>query len=174
MVGEIRDSETAEIAIQASLTGHLVLSTLHTNDSASAVTRLVDMGIEPFLVASSLTAVIAQRLVRKLCPDCRVPYAPSPAQWREVGLAGEPAGRFFAAGGCPSCMNTGYRGRVGIFEILIVDDRLRALILERADSEGIKAFAASRGMRTILAAGAEKVCAGITSAEEVLRVTQEE
>jgi len=174
MVGEIRDSETAEIAIQASLTGHLVLSTLHTNDSASAVTRLVDMGIEPFLVASSLTAVIAQRLVRKLCPDCRVPYAPSPAQWREVGLSGEPAGRFFAAGGCPSCMNTGYRGRVGIFEILIVDDRLRALILERADSEGIKAFAASRGMRTILAAGAEKVCAGITSAEEVLRVTQEE
>jgi general secretion pathway protein E len=174
MVGEIRDSETAEIAIQASLTGHLVLSTLHTNDSASAVTRLVDMGIEPFLVASSLTAVIAQRLVRKLCPDCRVPYAPSPAQWREVGLAGEPAGRFFAAGGCPSCMNTGYRGRVGIFEILIADDRLRALILERADSEGIKAFAAGRGMRTILSAGAEKVCAGITSAEEVLRVTQEE
>ncbi|HEU5360546.1 MAG TPA: ATPase, T2SS/T4P/T4SS family, partial [Candidatus Deferrimicrobiaceae bacterium] len=174
MVGEIRDSETAEIAIQASLTGHLVLSTLHTNDSASAVTRLVDMGIEPFLVASSLSSVIAQRLVRKLCPDCRVPYAPSAAQWKEMGLAGEPAGRFFAAAGCPSCMNTGYRGRVGIFEILTVDDRLRALILERADSEGIKGFAVGRGMRTILAAGAEKVRAGITSAEEVLRVTQEE
>jgi general secretion pathway protein E len=174
MVGEIRDSETAEIAIQASLTGHLVLSTLHTNDSASAVTRLVDMGIEPFLVASSLSAVIAQRLVRKLCADCRVPYAPSPIQWKEMGLSGQPAGRFFSPGKCPSCMNTGYRGRVGIFEILLVDERLRALILERADSEGIKRFAVSRGMRSILSAGAEKVRAGITSAEEVLRVTQEE
>ena len=161
-------------AIQASLTGHLVLSTLHTNDSASAVTRLVDMGIEPFLVASSLSAVIAQRLVRKLCPSCRAPYVPSPAQWREIGLSGNPSGQFFRPGGCPSCMNTGYRGRVGIFEILIVDERLRALILERADSEGIKAFGVSRGMRTILSAGAEKVRAGITSAEEVLRVTQEE
>ncbi len=174
LVGEIRDSETAEISIQAALTGHLVLSTLHTNDSASAVTRLVDMGIEPFLVASSLSAVIAQRLVRKLCTDCRVPYAPSPAQWKEMGLSGQPAGRFFSSGKCPSCMNTGYRGRVGIFEILIVDERLRALILERSDSEGIKSFAVSRGMRSILSAGAEKVCAGITSAEEVLRVTQEE
>jgi general secretion pathway protein E len=174
MVGEIRDAETAEIAIQASLTGHLVLSTLHTNDSASAVTRLVDMGIEPFLVASSLSGVIAQRLVRKLCPGCRVPYDPSPAQWKEIGLSGEPTGQFFAAKGCPYCMNTGYRGRVGIFEILIVDDRIRSLILERADSEGIKTLAVSRGMRTILAAGAEKVRAGITSVEEVLRVTQEE
>ncbi len=174
MVGEIRDAETAEIAIQASLTGHLVLSTLHTNDAPSAVTRLVDMGIEPFLVASSLSAVIAQRLVRKLCRECRVPYVPSPAQWGEIGLSGEPAGQFFAAKGCPSCMNTGYRGRLGIFEILIVDDRIRSLILERADSEGIKALAVSRGMRTILAAGAEKVRAGITSVEEVLRVTQEE
>ncbi len=174
MVGEIRDSETAEIAIQASLTGHLVLSTLHTNDSPSAVTRLVDMGIEPFLVASSLAAVIAQRLVRKLCPACRVPYGPSPAQWRELGLSGEPEGRFFGPAGCPACMNTGYRGRIGIFEILLVDDRLRALVLERADSEGIKEFAISRGMRTILASGAEKVRAGSTSAEEVLRVTQEE
>ena len=174
MVGEIRDSETAEIAIQASLTGHLVLSTLHTNDSASAVTRLVDMGIEPFLVASSLSAVIAQRLVRKLCHDCRIPYLPSPAQWKEMGLSGPPSGRFFSAGNCPSCMNTGYRGRVGIFEILVVDERLRALILERADSEGIKSRAISQGMRTILSAGAEKVHAGITSAEEVLRVTQEE
>ncbi len=174
MVGEIRDAETAEIAIQASLTGHLVLSTLHTNDSASAVTRLVDMGIEPFLVASSLSGVIAQRLVRKLCPACRVPYVPSPAQWKEIGLPGEPAGQFFSAKGCPSCMNTGYRGRVGIFEILIVEERIRSMILERADSEGIKTLAASQGMRTILAAGAEKVRAGISSVEEVLRVTQEE
>ncbi|MBI5419928.1 MAG: type II secretion system ATPase GspE [Deltaproteobacteria bacterium] len=174
MVGEIRDAETAEIAIQASLTGHLVLSTLHTNDSASAVTRLVDMGIEPFLVASSLSAVIAQRLVRKLCPACRVPYTPSSAQWAKLGLHGPPAGPFHAAAGCADCMHTGYVGRAGIFEILPADDRLRGLILTRSDADGIKAFAVSRGMRTILAAGAEKVREGITSAEEVLRVTQED
>ena len=174
MVGEIRDPETAVIAIQASLTGHLVLSTLHTNDSASAVTRLVDMGIEPFLVASSLTAVIAQRLVRRLCPDCRVPYSPSPEQWREIGLAGSPSGSFYQAPGCPACMSTGYRGRAGIFEILVVDDRLRALILTRADSEGIREHALARGMRTILASGAAKVREGVTSVEEVLRVTREE
>ncbi len=174
MVGEIRDAETAEIAIQASLTGHLVLSTLHTNDSASAVTRLVDMGIEPFLVASSLSGVIAQRLVRKLCPACRVPYTPSPAQWGKLGISSPPREPFYAGGGCPACLNTGYLGRVGIFEILPADDRIRALILTRSDADGIKSFAVSRGMRTILAAGAEKVRAGITSAEEVLRVTQED
>ncbi|HBO69361.1 MAG TPA: hypothetical protein DD658_04120 [Deltaproteobacteria bacterium] len=152
----------------------MVLSTLHTNDSASAVTRLVDMGIEPFLVASSLTAVIAQRLVRRLCFDCRVPYSPSPEQWREIGLAGSPSGSFYQAPGCPACMSTGYRGRAGIFEILVVDDRLRALILTRADSEGIREHALARGMRTILASGAAKVREGITSVEEVLRVTREE
>ncbi len=174
MVGEIRDAETAEIAIQASLTGHLVLSTLHTNDSASAVTRLVDMGIEPFLVASSLSVVIAQRLVRKLCPSCKAPYVPSPAQWKKLGLADAPPGPFFSAVGCADCMTTGYMGRAGIFEVLPADDRLRALVLTRSDSDGIKSFAVSRGMRTILAAGAEKVIEGITSAEEVLRVTQED
>ncbi len=174
MVGEIRDGETASIAIQASLTGHLVLSTLHTNDSASAVTRLVDMGIEPFLVASSLSAVIAQRLVRRLCPDCRVPYAPSRAQWEELGLSGAPTAPFHAAKGCAACKNTGYRGRVGIFEILLADDRMRSLILTRTDSDGIKSFAVERGMRTILVDGAEKVLAGTTSAEEVSRVTQED
>jgi general secretion pathway protein E len=174
MVGEIRDVETAEIAIQASLTGHLVLSTLHTNDSASAVTRLVDMGIEPFLVASSLSVVVAQRLVRKLCPACRVPYTPTAVQWGNLGLSTAPPGPFYAAGGCAACLNTGYLGRVGLFEILPADDRLRALILTRSDADGIKSFAVSRGMRTILAAGAEKVCAGITSGEEVLRVTQED
>jgi len=174
MVGEIRDPETAEIAIQASLTGHLVLSTLHTNDSAGAVTRLVDMGIEPFLVASSLTAVIAQRLLRRLCRDCRIPYSPSPEQWREVGLPGTSEGTFYKAGGCPTCMNTGYRGRVGIFEILVVDDRLRTLVLTRADSEGIREQARAKGMRSILSSGAAKVREGVTSVEEVLRVTREE
>ena len=174
MVGEIRDPETAEIAIQASLTGHLVLSTLHTNDSSSAVTRLVDMGIEPFLVASSLTAVIAQRLVRRLCSDCRTPYSPTEEQWREIGLPGTPSGTFYRSAGCPACMGTGYRGRAGIFEILVVDDRLRTLILTRADSEGIKEQARARGMRTILASGAAKIREGVTSVEEVLRVTREE
>jgi len=174
MVGEIRDAETAEIAIQASLTGHLVLSTLHTNDSASAVTRLVDMGIEPFLVASSLSAVIAQRLIRRLCPACRVPYIPTAEQWGQLGLAQAPDGPFYAAGGCEECLHTGYRGRVGIFEILPADDQVRALILTRSDADGIRSFAVSRGMRTIMAGGAEKVRRGITSVEEVLRVTQEE
>jgi general secretion pathway protein E len=174
MVGEIRDAETAEIAIQASLTGHLVLSTLHTNDSASAVTRLVDMGIEPFLVASSLSAVIAQRLVRRLCPACRTSYAPSLEEWRKLGLTGDPVGEFFAPAGCAACMNSGYTGRIGLFEILIADDPVRAMILTRADADGIRTFAVSRGMRTILAAGAEKVRSGQTSVEEVLRVTREE
>jgi general secretion pathway protein E len=174
MVGEIRDRETAEIAIQASLTGHLVLSTLHTNDSASAVTRLVDMRIESFLVASSLSAVVAQRLVRRLCRDCRTPYAPSPAQLGKLGLAGPPNGPFYAAAGCPNCMDTGYRGRTGIFEILLCDDSIRSLILERSDADGIKSFAVRQGMRTLLASGARKVSAGVTSLEEVLRVTEEE
>ncbi|HEY5996841.1 MAG TPA: type II secretion system ATPase GspE [Candidatus Deferrimicrobiaceae bacterium] len=174
MVGEIRDAETAEIAIQASLTGHLVLSTLHTNDSASAVTRLVDMGIEPFLVASSLSAVIAQRLVRRLCPHCSTGYEPTAAEWRKLGLYGEPAGTFRAPAGCEACMQTGYSGRIGLFEILIADDPVRNLILTRSDADGIRDFAVSRGMRTILASGAEKVIAGMTSVEEVLRVTQEQ
>ncbi|MCL5966273.1 MAG: type II secretion system ATPase GspE [Deltaproteobacteria bacterium] len=173
MVGEIRDAETAEVAIQASLTGHLVLSTLHTNDSATAVTRLADMGIEPFLIASSLSAVVAQRLVRKLCHSCRKPYAPTAAQRKSIGLDGGASETFFAPAGCPDCANTGYRGRTGLFEILLADDRVRALILERTDADGLRAFAVSRGMRTILAAGVEKVRAGITSVDEVLRVTQE-
>ncbi|HEY3490897.1 MAG TPA: type II secretion system ATPase GspE [Candidatus Deferrimicrobiaceae bacterium] len=174
MVGEIRDAETAEIAIQASLTGHLVLSTLHTNDSASAVTRLVDMGIEPFLVASSLSAVIAQRLVRRLCPQCSKPYSPTPAEWSKLGLSGSPTGEFRAPVGCDACLGSGYTGRIGLFEILIADDPVRNLVLTRSDADGIRNFAVSRGMRTILAAGAEKVMSGRTSVEEVLRVTQEQ
>ncbi|MEW6720183.1 MAG: type II secretion system ATPase GspE [Thermodesulfobacteriota bacterium] len=174
MVGEIRDQETAEIAIQASLTGHLVLSTLHTNDSASAVTRLVDMGIEPFLVASSVCGVIAQRLVRRLCPDCKIPYAPEAAEVRSLGMKAAPKTPFYRPAGCPKCSNTGYSGRTGLYEILPADEAIRSLILTRADADGIKALAVSRGMRTILSAGAEKVAAGITSVEEVLRVTQED
>jgi general secretion pathway protein E len=174
MVGEIRDPETAEIAIQASLTGHLVLSTLHTNDSASAVTRLVDMGIEPFLVASSVSGVIAQRLVRRLCPECKVAYTPGDSEARSLGLSTTPDGAFYRPEGCAKCIHTGYSGRTGLYEILPADEAVRSMILTRADADGIKALAISRGMRTILAAGAEKVLAGSTSVEEVLRVTQED
>ena len=174
MVGEIRDPETAEIAIQASLTGHLVLSTLHTNDSASAVTRLVDMGIEPFLVASSLSGIIAQRLVRRLCPKCRVSYTPQDSELRGLGLTARPKTPFHKPKGCESCSNTGYSGRMGLYEVLPADEDIRSLILTRSDANSIKALAVSKGMRTILAAGVEKIMAGATSVEEVLRVTQED
>jgi len=173
MVGEIRDAETAEIAIQGVADRAPVLSTLHTNDSASAVTRLVDMGIEPFLVASSLSGVVAQRLVRLLCPDCKAlcPTAVEARSRRTPLAARDP---FYRPGGCEKCLHTGYLGRVALFEILPADETIRSMILTRADADGIRTLAVSRGMRTILAAGAEKIVAGVTSVEEVLRVTQEE
>ena len=174
MVGEIRDVETAEIAIQAALTGHLVFSTLHTNDAASAVTRLVDMGIEPFLVASSLSAVIAQRLVRRLCPDCKTPYAPTAVDARSVGLPSAPDTPFYRPGGCERCLPHGLPGARRAVRDPPRGRTIRSMILTRADADGIRALAVSRGMRTILAAGAEKIVAGTTSVEEVLRVTQEE
>ncbi|RLG54638.1 MAG: type II secretion system protein GspE, partial [Candidatus Hydrothermarchaeota archaeon] len=151
LVGEIRDLETAEIAIHAALTGHLVFSTLHTNDAPGAITRLIDMGIEPFLVASALVAVIAQRLVRTICPYCREPYQPEKGLLREVGLdPSELEGKEFYRGkGCSECFGTGYRGRTGIFEILQVDDAIRSLILRTSDSATIKARAIKRGMATL-------------------------
>lgn len=178
MVGEIRDTETADIAIQASLTGHLVLSTLHTNDAPGAVTRLLDMGIEPFLVSSSLLAVMAQRLVRKLCPACREPYELTDAELRELGVDPSTIGeRTVAAPGtrdCSACQNTRYSGRTGIHELLLIDDTMRGLILERKDSNSIKNAAVRNGFRALRADGAQKVLAGITSVEEVLLVTHEE
>jgi general secretion pathway protein E len=180
MVGEIRDLETAEIAIQASLTGHLVLSTVHTNDAAGAVTRLVDMGVQPFLVASSLVGVLAQRLVRVLCPDCRRPYVPTREERDQVGLtddiwrqAGNPTA-IFRAQGCSACQNTGYQGRTGIYELMLVDDDIRQLILKSVDSSTIKRAAVARGMLTLLQHGAYKVARGITTAAEVLSVTAED
>jgi general secretion pathway protein E len=177
MVGEIRDRETAEIAIQASLTGHLVFSTLHTNDASSAVTRLLDMGVEPFLISSSVLAMMAQRLVRILCPACREPTEPSPATLRELGLTADnsarPEGQFYQAKGCPACHGTGYRGRTGIYELLVIDDTVRALIMQQANANTIKAAAMQRGMRTLLQDGTSKILQGRTTAEEVLRVTQE-
>jgi general secretion pathway protein E len=174
LVGEIRDLETAEIAIQASLTGHLVFSTLHTNDAPSSITRLVDMGVEAFLVASSLVAVLAQRLVRKLCTDCREAYEPTPEALAEIGVRARGPVRAYKAVGCGKCHHTGYAGRVGIFELMVVDDSIRALITQSTDSKTIKRKAVENGMRTLRADGARKVVEGVTSIEEVLRATEEE
>jgi general secretion pathway protein E len=178
MVGEIRDLETAEIAIQASLTGHLVMSTVHTNDAPGALTRLVEMGVEPFLVASSLIGVLAQRLVRVLCKHCRQPYEPSADELIRVGLTAEDMRSMGQTHwnrpvGCPEC-NKGYRGRTGIYELMTIDDSIRQLILGKKDSNTIKHQATANGMRTLIADGARKVAMGITTAEEVLRVTQED
>jgi general secretion pathway protein E len=175
MVGEIRDTETAEIAIHASLTGHLVLSTLHTNDSAGAITRLLDMGIEPFLVSSSVIAIVAQRLVRLICSECRISYHPTAEELHKLGMKKNGPDILFHRGkGCPHCMNTGYRGRSGIYEILMLDDEVRNMILSKMDSGRIKAKAVSKGMVTLREDGARRVTAGATTTEEVLRVTQEE
>ncbi len=173
MVGEIRDFETAEIAIQASLTGHLVLSTLHTNDAPSAVTRLIDMGIEPFLIASSLTGVIAQRLVRVICPACKESYKPSDVELSYFS-GQHSAINLYRGRGCEKCSGKGYVGRTGIFEFLIMTDEIRHMITEKTDSQSIKNLASSKGMRTLRADGIEKALKGITTLEEVLRVTQSE
>ena len=176
MVGEIRDLETAEMATQASLTGHLVFSTLHTNDSASAITRLLDMGIEPYLISSSLLAVMAQRLVRLICEDCKDSYLPPETGLKEIGLKKNDLGnRHLLRGkGCPSCLETGYRGRTGIFELLVINDEIRKLIMEKKPAHLIKRSATTSGMKTLRADGAEKVLQGATTVDEVLRVTQEE
>ena len=177
MVGEIRDRETAEIAIQASLTGHLVLSTLHTNDAASAVTRLLDMGIEPFLISSSVLAMVAQRLVRVLCPECREPGRPEGETLRELGLerGGNDVrgGEWFLSRGCDACRGTGYRGRTGVYELMTIDDPVRRLIMDRANASMLRSAAVQRGMRSLLQDGARKVLEGRTTAEEILRVTQD-
>ncbi len=180
MVGEIRDRETAEIAIQASLTGHLVFSTVHTNDSAGAVTRLVEMGIEPFLVASSLIAIMAQRLVRRVCPDCCQAYEPTDEELRELSIdkaalkSRYRATRVYRAVGCDSCHQNGYRGRTGIYELMLMDDDIRQLVLKNVDAGTIKKSATSRGMLSLLDDGARKVALGETTIAEVLSVTQED
>ena len=176
LVGEIRDRETADISMNASLTGHLVFSTLHTNDSVSAVTRLTDMGVEPFLIASTLTAVIAQRLVRVLCERCKERYSPLADELARVKMAGEflPEGNFYRAGGCSECMETGFSGRIAIFEILLIDDELKTTILSSPDSSTLKNVALRKGLVTLRMDGADKVAKGITSVDEMLRVTEEE
>ncbi|MBP7341496.1 MAG: type II secretion system ATPase GspE [Smithellaceae bacterium] len=174
LVGEIRDRETAEIAIQSSLTGHLVFSTLHTNDAASAVTRLIDMGVEPFLVTSSVVAIIAQRLVRVLCPHCKEIYTPDEETLANLGLPGSALrdNTFYRKKGCNLCMQTGFRGRTAIFEILVVDDAVRKLVLKTSDANQINELAVERGLLTLQQDGIQKVLAGTTTTEEVLRVTR--
>ncbi len=170
MIGEIRDKETAEIAIQASLTGHLVLSTLHTNDSASAVTRLVDMEIEPFLIASSLTGVLAQRLVRKICPHCKTKVSLS-VEHKKLIPALKDTDYVFKGTGCKECNYKGYSGRTGIYELLMIDDDIKEKIMTRSDARAIKNLAISKGMQTLLDDGILRIKDGTTSIEEVLRVT---
>src|SRR5262245_54038071 len=177
MVGEIRDRETAEIAIQASLTGHLVFSTLHTNDAAGAVTRLLDMGVEAFLVSSSVIAIVAQRLVRVICRECRERYRPDPSLVKEAGLDrasdAEFDGYFYRGNGCGACFQTGYRGRSGIYELLVIEDNIRGLIMNGADSNVIRRQAIDQGMTTLFRDGITKIIQGTTTVDEVLRVTQE-
>jgi type II secretory ATPase GspE/PulE/Tfp pilus assembly ATPase PilB-like protein len=180
LVGEIRDSETAGIAVNAALTGHLVLSTLHTNDAATAIPRLTDMKVEPFLVASTVNLIIAQRLLRKICDSCKAPYSmtrqelekhiPSAIIHKHFGA--NPVLMFYKGNGCKVCHNTGYLGRLGVFEVLEVSKEIRKLISEKVDSDVINKLAVDEGMNTMLDDGLEKVIKGMTTIEEVMRVTK--
>ena len=173
MVGEIRDEETARIAIQASLTGHLVFSTLHTNDAASAVTRLADMGIESYLITSTVLAFMAQRLVRVICPSCKKPYAPQPKELDSLGMSKKELKnrKFYKGQGCDKCMQTGYKGRAGIYELLIMNDEIKKAVLKGSDASEINSLALKNGMVSLRESGKEKILEGITTSEEVLRVT---
>jgi len=179
MVGEVRDIETARMAIQSSLTGHLVFSTLHTNDSAGAVTRLLDLGLEPYLVSSSLIAVMAQRLVRKICPDCKQEYEPTAQELRSMGIYNDAGSdnkqssqKFYKGAGCEKCFQTGYRGRTGVYELMLVDEHIQDLIYKRETAGKIKRQALEEGMQTLRMDGTRKVQNGMTTIAEVLRVTQ--
>jgi len=176
MVGEIRDLETAEIAIRAALTGHLVFSTLHTNDAPSAFTRLIDMGIEPFLVASSVEAIMAQRLVRTICKTCKKPQAVERTYLRKIGFPEKDidATTFYKGVGCEDCRTLGYQGRLGIYELLLVTEAVRPLVMNRATASAIAQAAIHNGMRTLRVDGWQKVREGRTTIEEVIRVTQTE
>ena len=175
MVGEIRDKETAEIAINASLTGHLVLSTLHTNDAAGSTTRLVDMGVEPFLIASSLLGVVAQRLIRRVCMKCRIVHIPTEFELNEMGMKTPPTGAtFYKAVGCPSCSQSGYSGRTVIHELMMIDDHIKSLIVKSVDAGQIKKAAIERGMITLREDGIAKVLQGLTTIDELFRATHAE
>jgi general secretion pathway protein E len=172
MIGETRDQETAQIAVQAALTGHLVLSTLHTNSAPASITRLIDMGVEPFLIASSIVMILAQRLVRKLCPDCKKPYTPDPDLLRRLGISPEEAKKitFYEPKGCSECLNTGYRGRLAIFEVMEMTGPIAALTMQRADTAQLRSQAVKDGMTLLVSDGVRKIALGLTSIEEVLAV----
>jgi len=174
MIGEIRDLETANIAVQASLTGHLVFSTLHTNDAPSAVTRLIDIGVKPFLVASAVRAIMAQRLVRKVCPKCKQPYTPTQFEMDVLKLSAEEIAKttLYKGKGCNDCSRTGYRGRTGIYEIFVIDEEVRRLIYEKVPANVLRARAREIGMKTLREDGVRKVMAGVTTPEEVISITQ--
>jgi general secretion pathway protein E len=174
MVGEIRDLETAEIAIQAALTGHLVFSTLHTNDAPSAVTRLQDMGCEPYLVSSVLSGVLAQRLVRRICQVCRAPHQPDSASLLALGVTDATDVELFHGKGCDECRGTGYRGRTGIYELFRITEEARSLVVRKAPAGEIRRYAVAQGMVTLREDAWVKVCTGLTTVEEILRVTQED
>ena len=173
LIGEIRDKETAEIAVQASLTGHLVFSTLHTNDAPSAVARLLDLGLEPFLVTATLEGIVAQRLVRRLCSNCKTEYTPSEEQLMELELRPEDVeGRVFYYGkGCDTCNNTGYKGRQGLYEIMVLDDEMKDMIIRHASTQILRIEAKKRGMRTLRQCGLLAIYDGVTTIEEVVRET---
>ncbi len=173
MVGEIRDIETAEISIQASLTGHLVFSTLHTNDAASTITRLVDMGVEAFLVSATLRAIVAQRLVRKICSNCKKDYKPAKELLDDLGIVSVKGKKFFHGEGCSECAQTGYRGRSAIYEIMTITEPIRRLIIESCNKDALQAEAAKGGMVTLRMDGIRKIHEGITTPEEVIAVTRE-
>jgi len=177
MVGEMRDTETAQIAIQSALTGHLVFSTVHTNSAPATITRLIDMGIEPFLVSSSIIGVLAQRLVRRICPDCRKSYQPHPEQLRELGIKEvsfrKLDRRFFRGDGCDNCRQTGYRGRIGIHELLVMSEGVKNTILESSDSDTIRKQGLKEKMITLRRDGVNKILHGLTTAEEILTITSE-
>jgi general secretion pathway protein E len=173
MVGEIRDLETAQIAIQAALTGHLVLSTLHTNNAASTLTRLLDMGVDDYLLTSTLNAIVAQRLVRRLCQECREAYLPLPELLAQLGLGGQDEVRLWRPVGCPKCNGTGYFGRVSINEVLMLSDPIRRQILHHAEATELQRVALAAGMRPMFQDGLAKAVAGVSTIEEVLRVTRE-
>lgn len=175
LIGEIRDRETAEIAVQASLTGHLVLSSIHTNDACSSVTRLVDMGVEPFLVSTSLVGIIAQRLVRRICPHCRQPTQATQDQLARLGLEKIPSqANVYKAVGCDQCYHTGYKGRVGIYELLPIDEDLRSVILKNPDAVSLRQSAMAKGFKPMRYDGLRKILQGVTTIEEVLATTQED
>ena len=174
LIGEVRDLETADIAIQAALTGHLVFSTLHTNDAPAAITRLQDMGVEPYLVASVLEGVLAQRLVRRICAACREPDTPNAADLEALGIEGAGDRRLYRGRGCDECRGTGYRGRTGIYELFPITEDARSLVLRRVPSRDIRRYAIEAGMVTLRMDGWLKACEGVTTVEEILRVTQED